>query len=393
MAVSNYSENEKILWMVYVNIRSKIDHSIREQKRIYDLESKDAALNEEKKLFRTLTEKVARREALGHSWQTILDKWELKNRNTQESGLNPITVIDTISMLRKWTQVWLKRPASQLTRGDARDVFNEAKRLEKSRSFQNKLKSAIKNVFEWGIEERLIRNTHVSPVEGLLIQKPSEEKLPEILNIEQIRELLVEAKNLDHPWYPVWSVALLTGMRSGELHELRWSDVDLENQKILLSRAYDSRSRQVKSTKARYWRTIPISGELNSLLVELKGKAQNKDEQVLPRFSYWDKGQQAHVLRTFCASAGLPSVKFHTLRACFATQLLANDIAPARVMKICGWKDLKTMQRYIRMAGIDERGATECLKVLASDAGAMAEVVNFHEFRARKKPLVPLSSD
>jgi hypothetical protein len=25
-------------------------------------------------------------------------------------------------------------------------------------------------------------------------------------------------------------------------------------------------------------------------------------------------------------------------------------------MKICGWKDLKTMQRYIRLAGIDEAG-------------------------------------
>lgn len=33
-------------------------------------------------------------------------------------------------------------------------------------------------------------------------------------------------------------------------------------------------------------------------------------------------------------------------------------------MKICGWKDLKTMQKYIRLAGIEIEGATEKLKIL-----------------------------
>jgi hypothetical protein len=33
-------------------------------------------------------------------------------------------------------------------------------------------------------------------------------------------------------------------------------------------------------------------------------------------------------------------------------------------MKICGWKDLETMARYIRLAGIDEKGATASLQIL-----------------------------
>ena len=61
---------------------------------------------------------------------------------------------------------------------------------------------------------------------------------------------------------------------------------------------------------------------------------------------------------------GLPSIRFHTLRACFATQLIRDSVAPAVVMKICGWKDLKTMQRYIRLAGIEVKGATLGLKLL-----------------------------
>lgn len=64
-----------------------------------------------------------------------------------------------------------------------------------------------------------------------------------------------------------------------------------------------------------------------------------------------------------------------TLRACFATQLISTGSPPAIVMKICGWKDLKTMQRYIRLAGIDESGATEGLKFLPTTDAAMMEKV------------------
>jgi ribulose bisphosphate carboxylase small subunit len=44
-------------------------------------------------------------------------------------------------------------------------------------------------------------------------------------------------------------------------------------------------------------------------------------------------------------------------------------------MKICGWKDMKTMQRYIRLAGVDEAGATERLSFIPTDEAVMERVV------------------
>lgn len=381
MAISSYVKEGKTLWKVYVNLRGK--NRIREQKVIPDLDSEKAALTEEKKLLRQLAESVAKREGQGLEWAEIIDRWEMAMRTAHIQRLDPVSLQDHISMLRRWTVAWLKRPASTLTRGDGRAALDFMEAQGKSRSFQGKVKSVINQVYNWGIEERFIPNVNESPVSGVQIKTEKEEKLPEILTLEQMRTLLVEGKRLEHPWYPIWAMAILTGMRNGELHALLWNDVDLESRRIVMSKSYNTRTRSVKCPKAGYWRNIPISTQLHSLLVELKGKTGNSPN-VLPRFRDWDKGEQARILRTFCKGIGLPSIKFHTLRACFGTQLLAHDVAPARVMKIAGWKDLKTMQRYIRLAGVEEKGATECLKVLASDVEVMGTVVSLLEFKAKQ---------
>jgi site-specific recombinase XerD len=59
---------------------------------------------------------------------------------------------------------------------------------------------------------------------------------------------------------------------------------------------------------------------------------------------------------------GIKSIKFHALRACFATHMLNEGISLTTVMKIAGWKELGTVQKYTRLSGIHERGATDCLE-------------------------------
>lgn len=384
MAVKQYEENGKSLWMVYVNIRSKEDPRIRNQKRILGIESEKAAISAEKKLLKELSEQNVRRSSLGITWEDAIGRWELTMREDKRSfSYEANTVSDHVGLLRNCTKPWLKKAASEIYRGDARELFNALAQDGRSHAYLKHLKSTINVVFRWGIEQRLILGIHESPVHGLSLEGAKAEKVPDILTLEEIRKLLHEAKIMEHEWYPVWATALLTGMRNGELHALLWTDVDFDNRRITVSKSYHSRRRFVKSTKSGYWRNVPISDELHSLLLELKAKAGNRIH-VLPRLTKWDDGLQAEVLRAFCRGIGIRSVKFHALRACFATQLLAHDIAPARVMKICGWRDLKTMQYYIRLAGVDERGATQVLKVMPSDAAVMGEVVNMFDFKGRK---------
>lgn len=379
MAIKTYKRDGVQFWGVYVNIRSKDDPSIRLQKKILNLKSGKEASSEEKKATRELYEKLMRLEGRGLSWAELIRRWETAMSEPGQTQVAFTTVEDYCSRLRRYTGEWLEKPASEITKADGRKVLKELEQTGRTRKFQKSVKENVNTVFRWALEEGLVRGVQESPMRGLELTATKEEKVPEILTLEEIRKFLFDAKRLDHPWYPIWAMALLTGMRSGELYALQWTDVDFENRRITVSKSYNTRLKGVKSTKSGHWRTVPVSDELLELLLKLRAEAGGRTS-VLPHPGKWQSGDQAGVLRTFCAGIGIRSIRFHALRACFATQLLAHDVAPATVMKICGWEQLDTMQCYIRMAGIDERGATQALKVLPTEE-ALAKVVNLFEFK------------
>lgn len=374
MAVTSYvSKTGETLWKASATIRSEKNLSIRVQKAKFAIKSEWEANREETRLIRECEREVALRENRGSSWGAVVEAWEKHLSKEKAESLSETTRTDYVSALKKHTFSWWKRPAAGITRADVIEALNQLKAHSSSISYQNKVKVIINRIFAFAIDNRLIGGIDRSPAHGISLGR-DEEKKPEILTLGEIRKLLQEARRMNHEWFAIWSLALLTGMRSGELHALLWTDLDFENKVISVNKSFNPRMKRNKSTKAGYWRHVPMADELTALLNEIKATAGERPE-VLPRFWKWTKGQQARELRSFCEGIGLPSIKFHTLRACFATQLIRSSIAPAVVMKICGWKDLETMQRYIRLAGIETQGATNVLKVLPA-ADVAAQVVN-----------------
>jgi len=371
MAVSSYVlPTGETLWKASACVRSLKKSSIRIQKAKFALKSKWEADREETRLIRECEREVSLREDQGSCWGAVVEAWEKNLKLEKADTLNETTRTDYVNALRKHTHSWWKRQAAEITRVDVLESLNQLKAHSKSVSYQNKMKAIINGIFVYGIDNRLIGGIDRSPAYGINLGR-DEEKKPEILTLTEIRKLLQDSREMKNPWFPIWSMALLTGMRSGELYALLWKDIDFENRVISVTKSYNPRKKIIKGTKAEYWRYVPMSDELTSHLQEIKSLAGERPE-VLPRFWEWTKGQQARVLRAFCNGIGVPSIKFHTLRACFATQLIRNGVAPAVVMKICGWKDLETMQRYIRLAGIEIKGATNVLHVLP-DIKVMAQ--------------------
>ena len=105
-------------------------------------------------------------------------------------------------------------------------------------------------------------------------------------------------------------------------------------------------------------------------------KLQNSESQfVLPRISKWNKGEQARELRMFLSGLGLSAIRFHDLRATWATLLLSKNVAPIKVMMMGGWKDIKTMQIYVRKVGVEIKGAADCLDLHSNSPKQEAQVL------------------
>lgn len=376
MAIKVYEKDGKKLFQIYVNARSKIDPKLRVQKTVSDLKSLSLARREENRIHQELGKKLMVLEGRCDTWEAVIQRWRTEAMGGFLGTYNPVTILDHVASLNRWTKGWLKTTASELGKAHGRDLVKRMTTEGKSVSFIKKVKNTVNVVYNFGIEEGRIKGVEQSPVYGIKLHNKVE-KVPDILTLEEIKKFLYEAKRQNHPWYPVWAAALLTGMRNGELYALEWDDVDFENGNVRVSKSFNKRMNEIKSTKAGYWRNVPMSPELRSLFVSLKSSSEGK--LVLPRFRDWQRGDQSRILKMFLSGNGLPKIKFHALRACFATQLLSKGAPAAIVMKICGWRDLKTMEFYIRVAGVDEKGATDCLSILPSDVGVSENVVNLFD--------------
>ena len=270
-----------------------------------------------------------------------------------------------------------------MTKGDGRQILDAAKANSAGPGLLIKLKSSINVVFKWAIEERYVLGVHSSPTEGLAV-RTKEERIPKILTKDELRVLLENAKSSNNPWYPTWAFAICTGMRSGELMALQWKDIDLEKEIITVSKSYNNARRIIKSTKSGYCRFVPISNDLKGVILELRKKGANSPEDfVLERHYAWKNGQAGEVLRQYLKSLGIESnIVFHSLRACFATHMLASGADQATVMKIGGWRDIKTFQIYVRLAGIEVKGATDILDVMPQvDSITDGRVISISNFK------------
>lgn len=371
MSIKMYEKDGKKFYRVYAQARGKKIKRIRFQKIVKGFESFDAARKEEIKLIRELTNKVAKIEGMGLLWSEVIHRWEVAAAHgLHGTNSNRQTLKDHGSRLRNHTGPWMDKIAAELTRGDGRQILERVKSKGASPSLLKKIKNSINTIYNWGIEEGLIKSServvNHSPVYGLGVEDKAE-KTPMILTLEEVRSLLFHAKLENHPWYAHWAFAVLTGMRSGELFALKWTDVDEENGIVRVTKSYEPKLKEYKSTKNGKWRNVNISSQLKEIITSLRNQNLNS-EFVLPRVAGWRGGHAGKILRMFLQRIGIDkNINFHTLRACFATHLLATGAEPMKVMRMGGWSDLKTFQIYIRMAGVDVKGVSDALEVLPNN--------------------------
>jgi len=282
--------------------------------------------------------------------------------------LSRLTIDNYLTCLNKHTKIWTGRPISEISTDEIRNLI-KSRLGEVSPQQQKNVLKYIRGIFTYAVESGLLMR---NPVPKLSFR--TGDKIKKVLTFQQARHFLEKALEYGHDWYPIWVAALYTGMRNGELYALSWDKVDFDNGTILVSSTWNKKDGTKELTKSGEDRVIEIASPLLLVLKELKLKCDGSP-YVFPRIQDWDTGRQAEILRMFLGSIGLPRMRFHDLRASWATMLLSRGLEPAKVMKLGGWRDLKTMMIYLRKAGIDTKGTLENFTI--HDATQRGSVLEF----------------
>lgn len=171
------------------------------------------------------------------------------------------------------------------------------------------------------------------------IKQPRKSKyLPTILTRTEITRMLALTSNQKHRL--AMSLAYASGMRVGEVVELRIGDVDLENLTLLI--------RQSKGYKDRI--TIFSHTLVLALQSRMCGKGQRDyvfDSEHGKRISvrtlqsvFHHALQRAHITKP---------ATFHSLRHSFATHLLENGVDIRYVQELLGHQSISTTQIYTHL--------------------------------------------
>jgi integrase len=152
---------------------------------------------------------------------------------------------------------------------------------------------------------------------------------------DQVLRFLVVAE--DEHYGPVWLLALMTGLRRGELLGLRWEDVDLGRGVLHVRRSLVELGSKlvIQEPKTRSGRRVVALGA--SCVTALKAHRAHQNEQRLSLGAAWrddglvfttaDGGAIAprNLIRRFkelTTQAALPAIRFHDARHTHATLLL-----------------------------------------------------------------------
>ena len=209
---------------------------------------------------------------------------------------------------------------------------------------------------KWGL---VVRN-----VADLVDAPPARRPDPVVWTLADVQRFLKTIKG--HRFYPIYVLAITTGMREGELLGLHYEDVNWKTSTIHVLHAVQPLAgkgmviTEPKTNKAKRSIRVPkFAIEILKQHVE----QQNKKHGLVFVTSTGNPFSPRNLVRHFkqvIQESGLPEIRFHDLRHTCATLLLTQNVHPKAVQEILGHSQISlTMDTYSHILPIVHEEATE----------------------------------
>ncbi|HLZ70486.1 MAG TPA: site-specific integrase [Dehalococcoidia bacterium] len=192
------------------------------------------------------------------------------------------------------------------------------------------LHRALADAARWGLVARNVAE---------LVDPPRSSHLePRVLTIEEARQLMDAAKS--DRLEALYVLALLSGLRAGELLGLRWADVDLDRGELTVRQQLQRAKGEWITSEPKTARGRRTLGLPARAVAALRRRRTHQTEERLAAGPAWQDTdlifttaigtpiERGNILRRsfwpLLEQAGLPRIRFHDLRHTAATILLAD---------------------------------------------------------------------
>jgi integrase len=275
----------------------------------------------------------AKKHTVGDLIDRVITQWLPKNPN----GIAKKTALLT----------WWKKRLGHLVLADltpaviaeARDSLlseTTARKAMRSSSTTNRYLAAFSKALTLGVKEFGWLDS--SPMSK--VSKPSEGKgRDRLLTSEEKNRLLAACKASSNPYlYSIVNLALMTGMRLGEILGLHWEDVDFENKTITLHQ-----------TKNGDKRIIPLTGAIEKVILTSHSVGASRGLLFPPLYRN-NKSQKTQIRPAFLKAMQQADIKgftFHLLRHAAASYFAMQGATQGELQALCGWKSPSMTRRYV----------------------------------------------
>ena len=200
------------------------------------------------------------------------------------------------------------------------------------------LKSMFNRAIVWGRYEGVNPSTRVKMCKEKNIRLRYLEK-------EEITRLV---ENCSEDLRPIVIMAVNTGMRRGEILNLKWHDVDFKRDVISLL-----------ETKSDEKREVPMNEAVKDALIKVRKNPKS------PYIFCYKNGEQVKDIRksfwTALKKSGIKDFRFHDLRHSAASHLVMAGIDLNTVREILGHKTIEMTLRYAHLSPNHKKHAVDVL--------------------------------
>jgi integrase len=248
--------------------------------------------------------------------------------------------------LLRISELWGDISLSDIKREHIIRLDDHLKGLGRSKATINHYFTLLKSLFNYAIKKKVFSGDNpVDEMKPYLVEEKRREYSPEEIRriIEAAERIEKEArKNAVFQKHAKRIVLLLlcTGMRLGEVLNLRWENI--KDDKIILKRT---------ETKQKREKIIPLTNPIREVFETLRD-GRRKDGYIFPmkgrdRKTVWTK-DTINKIRKY---SGIPDFIFHNIRHTASTimvsEALGRGASLADIMKVLGHSQVETTLKYV----------------------------------------------